>query len=562
MLYNEFVEVYEKLALTSKRLEKTAILAEFLGKLEKGNAKEVWIYLLLGRVVPDYDTRELGISQQLTIKAIANAYGISEEKVSERVNKIGDLGEVAEEFSKKRKQSGLFSSKLSVEKVFENLHKVMDIEGKGAVEKKLSLVSELLTSASEKEAKYIVRTLMSDLRIGVSSPTIVDALASAFNINNEKIQSAYDLSNDFALVFSSCKKGEKEIDKIGLVPGRPINVMLAPKVTSIDEAFEVCGRPAAIEEKYDGFRILISKDENGKIELFTRRLENVTKQFPDVVSAVEKNVKGESFILDGEIVGYDKKSKRYTPFEAISQRIKRKYDIDKIISELPVEIDVFDCIYYNGKSMINEKFIERRKMVEKIIQEKKLVIRPSVQIVTDNEEEAQEFYENALKIGEEGIMVKKLDAPYSQGRRVGYMVKMKPVINDIDLVIVGAEHGTGKRGGWLTSYIVACRDDKGQFYEIGKVSSGLKEKKEEGFSYEEMTKLLNELKEGEEDGIVRVKPEVVVSVTYQNMQESPSYSSGYALRFPRISHYRPDRRVNDIVSLDEIKKEVKRGKRK
>jgi DNA ligase-1 len=560
MLYSEFVVVYEKLASTTKRLEKTAILAEFLRKLEKGRVE--WIYLLLGRVVPDYDTRELGISGQLAIKAIANAYGLSEKKVSERVNKIGDFGEVALEFCEKRKQSGLFREKLTVEKVFENLHKVMGLEGKGVVDKKMQLIAELLGNASGDEAKYIVRTLLSDLRVGVSNPTIVDSLASAYNFDNEKIQSAFDLANDFAIVFNACKKGLKEIEKIELEPGRPINVMLAPKVTSIDEAFEVCGRPAAIEEKYDGFRILISKNCKGEIELFTRRLENVTKQFPDVVLAIQENVNGESFILDGEIVGYDKKTRRYTPFEAISQRIKRKYDIDKLILELPVEVDIFDCIYYDGKSMINNPFIERRKMVERIVKEKKLVIRPSVQIITDSDEKAQEFYENALKIGEEGIMVKKLDAPYSQGRRVGYMVKMKPVINDIDLVIVGAEHGTGKRGGWLTSYIVACRDDKGQFFEIGKVSSGLKEKPAEGFSYEEMTKLLLGLKIGEEDGIVRVKPEVVISVTYQNMQESPSYSSGYALRFPRITHYRPDRRVNDIVSLDEIKKEAKRTKRK
>jgi len=560
MLYNDFVEVYEKLAGTTKRLEKTIILAEFIRKLEKGKAE--WIYLLLGRVVPDYDTRELGISGQLTIKAIANAYGISEEKVSERVNKIGDLGEVALEFSEKRKQSGLFSSKLTVEKVFDNLHRVMGSEGKGAVDKKMQLIAELLGNASGNEAKYIVRTLMSDLRIGVSSPTIVDSIASAYSIDSDKVQGAYDLANDFAQVFNASRKGEKEIEKISLTPGRPINVMLAVKVTSIDEAFEVCGRPAAIEEKYDGFRILISKDEKGKIELFTRRLENVTNQFPDVVLAVSENVKGKSFILDGEIVGYDKKTGRYQPFEAISQRIKRKYEIDKLIKELPVEIDIFDCIFYDGESKINSPFMERRKLVEKIVREKKLVIRPSVQIVTGDDREAEEFYENALKIGEEGIMVKSLNAPYSQGRRVGYMVKMKPIVNDIDLVIVGAEHGTGKRGGWLTSYIVACRDDKGQFYEIGKVSSGLKEKPEEGFSYEEMTKLLNGLKVGEEDGIVRVKPEVVVSVTYQNMQESPSYSSGFALRFPRISHYRPDRRVNDIVLLDEIKKEVKRTKRK
>jgi DNA ligase-1 len=563
MQYSELVNVYEALAGTSKRLEKTSILADFLKKLKKEDPKI--IYLLAGRVVPDYDTRELGISEQLTIKAIAHSFGIKEEKVSERFKKIGDLGEIAQEFSEKRKQSGLFSSKLTVEKVFENLHKAMEIEGKGAVDRKMSFIAELLTNASGLEAKYLVRTLLSDLRIGIAAPTIVEAIASTFFEDKDEIvdeiQSAYDLSNDFALIFSAAEKGLKEIEKISLEPGRPINVMLAPKVTNIDEAFEICGRPAAIEEKYDGFRTLISKDKNGKIELFTRRLENVTAQFPDVVAAVAKQVRGNSFILDSEVVGYNPKTKKYTPFEAISQRIKRKYDIDKIIKELPVEIDVFDCLYHDGKSMINLPFKERRKMVERIVVEKELVIRPAVQIVTDDDEKAMGFYEHALKIGEEGIMMKKLDAPYKQGRRVGYMVKMKPEVNDLDLVIVGAEHGTGKRGGLLTSYIVACRNDKGELLEIGKVSSGLKEKEEEGFTFEQMTKLLNELKIEEKDGIVKVKPKIVVMVTYQNIQESPSYSSGYALRFPRITRYRPDRSVKDIDLLEDIKKEVKKGRK-
>lgn len=225
-----------------------------------------------------------------------------------------------------------------------------------------------------------------------------------------------------------------------------------------------------------------------------------------------------------------------------------------------MEINVFDCLFYNGKSTISNPFIERRKIVEKIIPGIPLVIRPAVQIITSDDSKALEFYENALKIGEEGIMVKKLDAPYKQGRRVGYMVKMKPEVNDLDLVIVGAEYGTGKRGGWLTSYIVACRD-KDQLLEVGKVSSGLKEKEEEGFSYEQMTKLLKPLIEEESSSQVRIKPVVVVSVTYQNIQASQSYSSGYALRFPRISHYRPDRSIKDIVSLDEIKKEVKKGRK-
>ena len=559
MNYSEFVEIYEKLGATSKRLEKTAILSDFLKKFKKSGKSE-WIYLLLGKVVPDYDPREIGISTQLAIKAIGHSFGIPEDDVMKKFKKIGDLGEIAEELSEKKKQTTLSAKKLTVEKVFENLRKAMSIEGKGTVEKKLDLVSELLGNATGKEAKYIVRTLLSDLRIGIAAPTIVEALAGAFlegeKDGAEKIQAAYDLANDFAIVLDAVSKGAKELDKIGLVPGRPLNVMLAVKVANIQEAFEVCGKPAAIEQKYDGFRMLLNKKGN-EISLFTRRLENVTNQFPDVVEAVKKNIKGESFILDSEVVGFDSKTKKYKPFEAISQRIKRKYDIEKLVKMLPVEINVFDALYYEGKSLIEKPFRERRKMVEKIVKEKDWVIRPSVQIITDSEKEAMKFYEDALKVGEEGIMIKTLDAPYKQGRRVGYMAKMKPILNDFDLVIVGAEYGTGKRGGWLTSYILACRAGD-ELLEVGKVSSGLKEKEDMGTTYKEITKLLEPLIIEEKGNTVKVKPVVVVSVNYQNIQESPSYDSGYALRFPRITHYRPDRKIDDIATLDDIKKAAKK----
>lgn len=556
MHYSELVELYEKLSGTTKRLEKTAILSDFLKKLKKDGRAE-WIYLIMGRVVPDYDSREMGMSTQLVLKAISHSFGIKEEDVLKKFKSIGDLGEVAEAFSEKKKQGALFSKKLTVDRVFDNMKKTMAVEGKGAVERKLNLVSELLASASPKEAKYIVRTLMSDLRIGIAAPTIVDSLASAFFSGedmNDKIQAAYDLANDFAVVLEACMKGRAGLEKIGLEPGRPINVMLAVKVKDIKEAFEVCGKPAAIEQKYDGFRMLINK-KGKEITLFTRRLENVTAQFPDVVSAVSKNIKGGSFILDSEVVGYDVKTQKYRPFEAISQRIKRKYEIEKLVKELPVEINVFDVLFYDGKSYLDKPFMERRKLVEKIVHEKEFVIRPAIQIVTDSEEKAAKFYEEALKIGEEGIMIKKIDAPYRQGRRVGYMAKLKPVLNDLDLVIVGAEYGTGKRGGWLTSYVIACRESD-KLLEVGKVSSGLKEKEEEGTTYDEMTKILKPLIEEDKGSYVKIKPKVVVSVNYQNIQKSPSYDSGFALRFPRITHYRPDRRIGDIATLADIKAAV------
>lgn len=563
MEYSEFVELYNRLAGTTKKLEKSAILAEFLNHLHKKGRSD-WIYLLRGRVLPDYDAGEFGISTQLAIKAIANSFGIKEQEVIERFNKVGDLGDVAEYYVDKKRQSVLFSKKLSVEKVFETLHRLIGIVGKGTVEKRLGLIAELLTSASGKESKYIIRTLLGDLRVGVADALVVDALARGFFENDLKmkeiIQEKFDLANDFAVIFEAAASGKKELEKINILPGRPINVMLAVKVENMEEAFRICGKPAALEYKYDGFRMLINKTFKGEISLFTRRLENVTKQFPDVVEAVKNNVKGESFILDSEIVGYDPKTGKYKPFEAVSQRIKRKYDIDQLIKELPVEINIFDVIYFNGKNLMNEKFIERREIIEKIVKEKARAIRPSAMIIAKSENEAQDFYEKALKIGEEGIMFKKLDAPYKQGRRVGYMVKLKPIVNDFDLVIVGAEYGAGKRAGWLTSYIVACKHD-GKFLEVGKVSSGLKEKEEEGTSYKEMTKMLRSLVIEEIGSVVRVKPKLIISVTYQNIQKSSAYSSGYALRFPRITAFRPDRGVEGIASLRDIEREAKKGER-
>lgn len=561
MLYSEFVEVYEALASIQGRLEKTGILADFLKDLLKKGESE-WIYLLKGKVVADYDARETGISEQLAIKAIAKGFGVREEEIVKKFRKIGDFGEIAEEFCGKRKQSTLFSGKLSVKKVFDNLRKIMDIEGKGAVERKIGFVSELLGDASDKEAKYIVRTLLGDLRIGVSDGIIRDAIALAFFGEEKKemaiaIDEAYDLAGSWAEILEAASEGKKGFRKINIVPGKPVRVMLPVKVEDIKEAFRICGTPLAIEHKYDGFRMVITKDKKGEIKLFTRRLEEVTKQFPDVVSVVRKNVRGESFILDSEVVGYDSDTGKYKPFESVSQRIKRKYDIKKLERELPVEVNVFDVLYLNGQSLLEVEFRERRKSVEKIVKPEKLKIRASYQIVVDSEARAEEFYKQALKMGEEGIMFKKLDAPYKSGRRVGYIVKLKPSVKDLDLVIVGAEYGRGKRAGWLTSYILGCASN-GKFLEVGKVSSGLKELEEAGTTYKEITELLKPLILETKGNIVKVKPKLIVSVTYQNIQRSPSYDSGFALRFPRITAYRPDRSVRDIASLEEIGKEMKK----
>jgi len=341
MKYSEIVDVYEALGGTTKRLEKTTILAEFLKKLEKSGEEE-WIYLIRGSVLPEYDSREFGISRQLIMKVISKASGVSLDSVKSKFNKIGDLGDVAKSLLEKKKQSTLYSKRLTIDKVFENLKKLFDIEGKGSVDKKNSLVAELLTSATGNESKYLVRTVLGDLRIGVADSTLRDALAEAFfpdekKLMSEKIEEVLDLSNDFAEIFRACIKGKKELDKVNLSPGKALNVMLPVKVNEISEAFRICGKPAALEHKYDGFRVVITK-KNNEVKLFTRRLENVTKQFPDVVQIVEKHINGKNFIIDSEVVGYDPKTKKIMPFEFISRRIKRKHHIGQLVKELPVEL--------------------------------------------------------------------------------------------------------------------------------------------------------------------------------------------------------------------------------
>lgn len=561
MKYLKLTELYEQLDSTTKRLEKTKILSDFLKEM-KVEEKDI-LYLLLGRIYPEYDERVLGISSQLAAKAISKSTGANSTEVVKEWKAIGDIGQVAEKLSKKKRQTTLDKKELSVKKVVENLRAIPELVGKGTVDKKLALITELLTSASPLEAKYLIRTLIGDLRIGIQESTIRDAITSAFfekekeqdaKETSDTIQEALDKSNDIAEVFEIAKKQDlKLLRKIPLEIGKPVKLMLAQKALDIPDGFRALGKPCALEYKYDGFRMLIHK-KGDKVFLYTRRLENVTSQFPEIIEYVKKYTKGESLMIDAEAVGYNKKTKQYRPFQEISQRIKRKYDIEKVQEELPVELNVFDVIYYNGKSLIEESFRKRTELVKKIIENKPYKIIAAKQIITGDEKEAEDFYKKALSENQEGIMMKNLDAPYQSGRRVGYMLKLKPNQRELDLVITGAEYGTGKRSGWMSSFIVSCQDGD-EFLEIGKVGTGIKEKSEEGLSFEELTTKLTPLIKKEKGRTVEIKPRIVVSITYQEIQKSPTYNSGFALRFPRVTVLRPDRDTRDIATLQEIQED-------
>ena len=564
MKYQHLAEIYKEVSSTAKRLEKIDILAKFLKQVSIEN-KEV-MYLLLGDIYPEYDERKIGISEQLTIKAISKATGVNNEKVLKEWREIGDLGKVAEKLIKTKKQSTLASSgSLTIQKVLENLRKLPEVGGHGAIDKKLSLITELFASASSIEALYLTRTLIGDLRIGIKESTIRKALAKAFfeKEMSGKIQGAMDKSNDIALVFEACKKEKpKELEKISIEVGKPIKAMLAQKVNTIEEGFKALGKICAIEYKYDGFRLIIHK-QNKKIILFTRRLKNVTKQFPEVAQYIEKYVDGDNFILDTEAVGYNPKTKKYSPFQAISQRIRRKYDIEKLQKELPVEINVFDVLYYSGKSFLDEPFKKRTELIKKIIKNQPYKIVYAKQIITSDVKKAKDFYKKALKDNQEGVMMKNLDAKYQPGSRVGHMLKVKPSEKELDLVITGAEYGKGKRSGWFSSFILSCKGkEKGEFLEIGKVGTGIREKEESGgVTFSELTEKIKPLILKEEKNKVEIKPKIVVAVTYQEIQHSPNYNSKWALRFPRITALRDDKHISEIADLKEVEKDFKNQKR-
>ncbi|MBU1975171.1 MAG: ATP-dependent DNA ligase [Nanoarchaeota archaeon] len=579
MKYEELVSVYSELEATSKRLEKTHILSEFLKKISKEDMEFI-VYLLQGKVFPVWDESKIGVAARIVIKAISIATGRKSDTVENEWKRTGDLGLVAENLIAKKKQATLFSTDITVKKVFNNLRKLATTEGTGSVDQKIGLISELLTSAKPLEARYIVRTVLDDLRVGVATGTMRDAIVWAFlyNTDYDKIekkmdldkredykkvvevaQNAYNMCNDFSMVAIAAKVGISSLKKIKLQVGRPVQVMLGPKEPTIEAAFKRVGKPAALEYKYDGFRMLVHKGK--RVDIFTRRLENVTKQFPEVVRYINENVKAHSFIIDGEGVGFDAKTNKYQPFQQISQRIRRKYGIDEIARKLPVEFNVFDILYYDGKSVIDEPFRRRRKLLQSIVKEapKKIVL--STQIITDDETKATEFFDEAKKKGFEGIMFKAIDSPYKPGSRVGHMVKYKTAMETLDLVVVGAEWGEGKRSGWLTSFTVACKTDDGVMT-IGKVGTGIKELEAEGLSFNELTNMLKPHIISEKGREVKIRPAIVLEIKFEEIQKSPTYESGYALRFPRVVRDRTmERGIDDASDLDYVEELFRQQKK-
>jgi len=322
--------------------------------------------------------------------------------------------------------------------------------------------------------------------------------------------------------------------------------MLAEKVENLKQALDEFGK-CAIEVKYDGMRAQIHK-KGEKIWVFTRRLEDVTRQFPDLVELCKKGIKAKECIVEGEVLGIDPKTNTPLPFQVLSQRIHRKYDIEKMVEQIPVQLNLFDVVYKDGKMLFDLPFKERRKILEKIIRPIPGKLQLAKQLITADLKKAEKFYKEALEARQEGVMVKNLNSKYIFGRHVGGWYKVKPTMESLDLVIVGAEWGTGKRARWLSSYILACRDpETGKFLPCGMMGTGLTEEQ-----FQLMTDTLKSLIIAEKGREVKIKPKIVVEVAYQEIQKSPNYESGYALRFPRLLRIREDKGPEEADTLQRV----------
>jgi DNA ligase-1 len=560
MQYSILSQYYEKLESVSSKLKKTEILAELFTKVSTDDLPKV-VLLVQGIVYPKFTQMELGIATQMIIRAISKATGFKSEEIEKKFAKIGDLGLVAEDCLKSRKQTFLLKKKeLTVDNVFENLKKLATIVGAGSQEKKLSLIAELIVSVKPKEARYIIRTILEELRVGTAEGLIRDAIVKAFLINEKSskedkenatkaVENAWSLTNDYGEVAELAKtKGIKGLQKVVVRSGKPIQVMLGIAAEKIEDVVKEFGEVIA-EYKYDGMRVVIEKRGN-HLWLFTRRQEDVKNQFPDIVELAKKCLKADEYIVEGEALGIDTKTGYPLPFQILGQRVHRKYDIEKMVKEIPIQVNLFDALYINGKSLFDKPLIERRMELEKILDPMKDKFQMAKSVITNDAKKLQKFYEEAIKERQEGLMLKVPNAPYVFGRHVGQMYKIKGIMENLDLVIISATWGEGARAKWLTSYELACRDpNTGKFLSCGFMSTGLSEEE-----YEMITKELKKIIVTEKGKTVTVKPKIVLEVAYQEIQKSPNYESGFGLRFPRFVRFRFEKGSEEVDTIERVKK--------
>ncbi|MDO8647989.1 MAG: ATP-dependent DNA ligase [Candidatus Diapherotrites archaeon] len=602
MRFELVAEYFEKIEGVSSRLEMTAILQEFLHKVPAKEMRRV-IYLCQGRLAPAFENLEIGMGEKFVMEAIAKTSGFERKEVEKKFKELGDLGLVAEEFAKKKRQKALYSEELSLDKVFANLKKIATSSGTGSQDLKIKLLSELLNSSNSLEAKFITRVPIGNLRLGVGDPTIMDAfalmLSKEFRKENlkvveelekelkekkeekrseeldrkvkvkirELIEEKYNIHSDLGSIAEILKEhGLKGLEKIEITPGIPLRPTLAERLSSAEEIIEKLGK-CAVEAKYDGFRLQIHKKGN-EVHIFSRHSENMTEMFPDIVKAVREEIKAKDAIFEGEALAYNETAEEFYSFQVTIQR-KRKYDIQEKSLEFPLRLFCFDLMFLNGKDLMPLPFKERREKLEEVIGKGKIV-ELTKSIITDSAKELEKFFEQNVSAGLEGIIAKDLNAKYIAGARKFAWIKLKrsykgELQDSLDCVILGYFKGRGQRtefglGALLTGVYDEAKDE---FATIAKVGTGMSEDK-----MVELEKMLSKIKERKKPARVfsNLEPDVwvtpihVIEIRADEITKSPVHScswngsEGLALRFPRLISMRSDKKAEECSSVKEVKK--------
>ena len=564
-------EIFERMENTAKRIELTNILVELFKKIPKKIIPNA-VYLLQGIIRPNFEGVELGIAEKLAIHAISKSSGLPIKKIENDYKNEGDLGITASNILKLKTQTTFTTEKITLERVYETLFKIAKLEGKGSQDLKLKYISSLLNDATPVEAKFLVKILLGTLRLGIAENTVMDALAIAFTgkkENREQIENAYNVSSDLGKVsLIIATYGMDEIKKFQISLFSPIRPMLADRVKSEKEAVEKMPDVFAAEYKLDGERVQIHKHAN-KIMLFSRRLENITKYYPDIVENIGKSLNVNEGIFEAEIVPINENTGEFLPFQELMHR-RRKYKLEQAVSQYPITVNFFDVLYFDKKNCLDSPYSERRKILEQSVDENKLAKLVPV-LFAKNENDIQDFLENSINAGCEGLMLKTLTAPYRAGTRGSNWLKLKreyrnELGDSLDLVVIGAYFGRGRRTGLYGTLLLGTYNpEEDNFPSICKVGTGFTDE-----SLDQLFQILSNkvtLKKNsrivsEMEADVWFEPELVLEIVASEITLSPIHKTGlglirkdtgFALRFPKFTgKIRYEKAIEDASTDEEV----------
>jgi DNA ligase-1 len=537
-------EVLDEISKTQKRTEKIALASEFLKNVSIDEVNQAALFLS-GKVFAERDQRALNISWRGLLSVLKKVVSIDDSTIFDAYD--GDIGEAVARIldtSKESRQSSLFSETLSIASVRQTLDRIADVQGKGSVKEKQSLLTSLFMDASPREARYLTAIVLEDMRTGLSEGLLAETISTAFEIEPSLVRRAWSFNGDLGEIAKLAAEGGKTaLQKVSIQVMRGVKPMLASPVPNIESMFESGSALYSFELKLDGARVQIHK-KGTEVRIFSRRLSDVTESLPDIVKVIERDVKAKNVILDGEVLAVDEMGKPF-PFQVVMKRFGRSRDIEDAYSNTRLQLVLFDVLLIDNLQLVDEVYSKRRRELERIVPSVLLVEK----IVSNDLTQIQSFFERSQELGHEGLVAKTLDSPYTPGVRGGYWLKIKHTLQTLDLVIVAAEWGHGRRKDWLSDYHLAVRDEEsGEFLVVGKTYKGFTDKE-----FEEITKKLMGLKISSHGLIVQVRPEIVVEVIASEVQRSPTYDSGMALRFARIDRLREDKGPMDAMTLAELK---------